>query len=524
MSHGAPYRTLFLGELAQESALSLGGTAGEAFGVDEAFCRDGMDRPTLRGEALAGALTATARTLFNPKNLPESITGGFRGKDSGHPPESLWRLFSSHPRSVPASEPRSGVGLRQETAAPAAGVLFDVETLPPGTIWPFCLEVNTFRDPGGNAEKIAAWSLLEWTRGRLWIGRSPARGLGWMTLKNLQCYRLTGDEHHVELWPDSRFPIQDVLERIRQQVTPIDAQDFQAVLELDLCSLLPQEERTQYLEITGTVECGPHEDGYGWDVLSLGGHETNKSLMPWNPAHLCVSEGLDPQWIKPGDEGKAEPDSCIVHTQRSGSPPEPFLPGSSIRGTMRHALSRVERERKTMVWDPNANPRPKGQKKDPVEETFGGLDESSLFLVQDAYLADAHYRLAWLQHHAEDEFTQGAYESAKFDSVALLQGKFHWKIVAQIHAWQPVHAGQSVLIQKNDIKKTVNQCQEQLRSILRLACHGHLPLGGKQWSGMGWPKWTVTSAKKFAAGPGEGETLNEFLCLMPGEDPNHVQP
>ncbi|NPU97351.1 MAG: hypothetical protein HPY51_09055 [Candidatus Omnitrophica bacterium] len=518
MSQGTPYRTLFLGELAQESALSLGGTAGEAFGVDEAFCRDGLDRPTLRGEALAGALIATARTLFDPNKLPESISAGFRGKGSGHPPESLWRLFSSHPRSVPASEPRSGVGLRQETAAPAAGVLFDVETLPPGTVWPFCLEVNTFRDPDGIAEKIAAWSLLEWTRGRLWIGRSPARGLGWMTLKNLQCFRLTGEEHHDELWPDSRFPIQDVLERIRQQVTPIDAKDFQAVLDLDSCPLLPPEERTQYLEITGTVECGFHEDGYGWDALSLGGHETNRSLMPWNAAHLCLPEGRDLQWIRSGDEGKAEPDSCIVYTQRSGSPPEPFVPGSSIRGTMRHALSRMKREQMTTVWDPNANPRPKNQDPDPVEETFGGLDGSSLILVQDAYLADAHYLLAWLQHHAEDEFTQGAYESAKFDSVALLQGKFHWKIVAQIHAWKPD------MTPNDNMKILVNQCREQLQSVLRLACHGHLPLGGKQWSGMGWPKWTVTSAKKFTAGDNHGDELSEFLRLMPGEDPNHVQP
>ena len=36
------------------------------------------------------------------------------------------------------------------------------------------------------ARAIAATALLEWTRGRCWLGRDPARGLGWMRLENLE--------------------------------------------------------------------------------------------------------------------------------------------------------------------------------------------------------------------------------------------------------------------------------------------------------------------------------------------------
>ena len=57
------YRTLFVGVLEQETALSVGRSDDDTSLVDSPLCRDGSGALILRGQSLTGNLVATARKL-----------------------------------------------------------------------------------------------------------------------------------------------------------------------------------------------------------------------------------------------------------------------------------------------------------------------------------------------------------------------------------------------------------------------------------------------------------------------------
>jgi hypothetical protein len=91
------YRTLFVGTLVQESALSVGGNQRHG-GFDDVLCRDGRNRPTLRGEGLAGALLRTARTLYQESDLADITADKAGGTDRNG---SLWAFGNAHPHADP---------------------------------------------------------------------------------------------------------------------------------------------------------------------------------------------------------------------------------------------------------------------------------------------------------------------------------------------------------------------------------------------------------------------------------------
>ena len=191
-----PYRTLFVGTLVQESFLSIGGTDDPYTTVDSPFCRDGKDRPTLRGTGIAGALVAT---LLQMKiNIEPKILAYISGSKKGQTP-SVWRTFHSHPRGNPNPAFRQHVAINAKTGAAGDGALFNVETLPPGTEWPFILEVNTNRLE--IAADLARDVLAHWAAGHCLIGREVARGMGWMKLINLTEYKLSTVQ--IDQWPNA---------------------------------------------------------------------------------------------------------------------------------------------------------------------------------------------------------------------------------------------------------------------------------------------------------------------------------
>lgn len=427
----SPYRTLFVGTLVQESFLSVGGVDDPATTVDSPFCRDGLDRPTLRGTGLAGALIATLRRHLGDK-VPETISGSDKGRQP-----SIWRFFNSHPASGSGSAYRQHVAIDERTGAAATSMLFNVETLPPGTCWPFLLEVDTSRD--ASAANLAREALAHWAAGRCLLGREVARGLGWMRLVGLREYELTPDQ--VDLWPRATRS-DDYLGYIEEQF----AQLAQNVPAAD--KPLPG-----WVEITGSVIAGEHEDGWGIDSLSIGGHASEELLAAWDAERFLAPDGMN-------DPGAAfDPDFAIVTFEQraaDGSPARlPYIPGSSLRGPLRHALARLQRAR--------------GKPLQPVEELFGTVKQSAKLLIQDA-LPDPReeVRLAWLQHHAEDEFSGGAYGPAKFDRVAVMQGRFAWRMVLE---------------DATEDQKTL------LQDLFALARAGQIGIGGGQWRGHGWLQW-----------------------------------
>ena len=478
MTTNKPYRTIFVGTLVQDSALSTGGTD-TLSGVDDPLCRDGEDRFTLRGTTLAGALIATARTLY-PKMPPEISVDATNKPDKTPLTPSLWRIYTSHPNNTPEIEARQGVTIHAQTGAAMDEALFDMETLPPGTCWPFLLEVDSWRAEklGVPAESIAAAALLEWQQKRCWIGRSVARGLGWLHLeKDLRAYCLK--TKHVKLWPNSLKLLDELLMEIAQEIPAIDATQFSQHFNLQSDNF--QAKKRFYLEIQGHIHVGEQDNGYGLDALSVSGHAANLGLSSWDDKHYLSPEGKNPQHCK----DNFDPDTSIVMTYRNGRY-EPFIPGSSLRGVLRHALSRCLRRQGKNVYAPSDGLSEKTIK-DIVAKLFGYVSKDkargAALLIRDAYLVDNEWQAAWLQQHAEDEFSGGVYESAKFDRVALLQAKFAWRMVIEAKTPRQAHL-----------------YYQRLKPILDLGEQSHLPLGGNQWRGLGWVKWEVKTISEGWAG------------------------
>ena len=438
-----PYRTLFMGTLVQESFLSVGGVDDPDTTVDSPFCRDGRNRPTLRGTGLAGALIATLR-----RHLGQPVPKTISGSEDGRQP-SVWRLFSSHPLESAKPAYRQHVAIDARTGAAATGALFNVETLPPGTRWPFLLEVDTARDaPAANHAREA---LRHWAAGRCLLGREVARGLGWMHLDDLYEYPLTDEQS--DAWPCAKA-----------------AGDYPGYIKKSFSSLAKPVPATRdalngWLEITGSVSAGAHHEGYGIDSLSIGGHASEELAAAWDDRFLATDGMSNPK-------AAFDPDFAIVTFEQKGGNQSvrrlPYIPGSSLRGPLRHALARLLRARGEA--DPPAR----------VESLFGSdrrnakLLRSAKLLICDALPDDSPdappLQLAWMQHHAEDEFAGGAYESAKFDRVAVMQGRFLWKMI---------------------VEDTDEAEQAALRELFALTQAGQIGIGGGQWRGHGWLHWQI---------------------------------
>lgn len=438
-----PYRTLFVGTLVQDSFLSVGGREDPVSSLDSPFCLDGLGRPTLRGTGLAGALVATLRRM---QPVPATISGSRNGRQP-----SVWRCFNSHPPAQPPSVVRQHVAIDARTGAAATGMLFDVETLPPGTRWPFLLEVDTSRDP--EAADLARQVLGHWTAGRCLLGREAARGLGWLHLEHGREYVLTSE--HLEQWPcacDAHEYPGYIAAQFQAFARPIEP----------AATPLPD-----WCEISGTLTAGEykpnwHGDGeavWGLDSLSIGGHASEELAANEELVTAWSDRFLSPDGLANPGTG-FDPDFAVVTCERL-----PYIPGSSLRGPLRHALARLLRARGETGEDKDDDPPL-------VKALFGTIKErSAKLLIQDAFpdLA-AELRLAWFQHHAEDEFTASTYDSGKFDRMAVMQGCFRWRMV---------------------LEDADEEERQALRELLMLAENGWIGIGGGQWRGHGWLHWQI---------------------------------
>lgn len=190
------------------------------------------------------------------------------------------------------------------------------------------------------------------------------------------------------------------------------------------------------------------------------------------------------------------PDAPVVVTDTGTE--SPLLPGSSLRGPLRHAASRWRRSnvpnaRVVDVHDPGRQERKPDEPFDPIEELFGLTDHSARLLIRDGRL-DGGFRLAWLQHHAEDEFAGGVYGSGKFDRTAVLDGGFTVSLVLEVSPYD--HMGHP---QDRPPERVLKELLEVLKP-LRLAELGMIPLGGGKWRGHGWLPWRFTRVTYGCAG------------------------
>jgi CRISPR/Cas system CSM-associated protein Csm3 (group 7 of RAMP superfamily) len=404
-----------------------------------------------------------------------------------------------------------------------------VETLPAGTRWGFHLEIDTFRGDE-EAETIALLALNEWVLGHGWLGRSPARGMGWVRLEINRLVRLPRNREILEVWPDNRVAPEVAIDRALKLAN--GAQEWrwddavtaahQLADGLTLKDPAWQRGDWHYATFQAAIQPGPRsatvddkDARYGYDVLQVSGHPAEK-LVDSNADRLDrpVSVGKADDWR--GDEFK-QPDAPFVTTIPQGMDgPQPFVPGSGLRGPLRHTASRLGRSAGHSVIDPNDTQdataehvrqklkeecapdnarvddavRPVLEKIDQLAGVFGLEELSSRLLVSDANLAnngDDGFRIARVEHHSEDEFAGGVFAEGKFDSNVLLRGQLAFSLVVE---------GPDLSALKREVNK--------LLPALSMAELGHVPIGAGKWRGAGWLPWQFGEIRVRRAGQLDG--------------------
>ena len=483
------YMTLFVADLIQDSGLLIGGVDSEDSHIDDIFCRDGANRLTMRGRGTKGALVATARKLFGsvPGFISEVEAQYARNGSGGssaartHLKQSLWTVHTAHPGGASVRlEYRESVGLRQATKARAGGVLRDLEATSRGTAWPLLLEVRTDGPDGEAAERIAAATLLEWARDRLWLGKDVARGLGWLGVQNLRALRLPKDR--ALDWPDAR--VADTLSAahaLAPAASWIKPGEFERIFSLGPAQSAV-ESQWRYVEIRARLRAGPRDDCYGVEALSVGG------VSP-----TSLTDGRSGHWMAPRSARKG----AMIAARSSSAPysetvsgtgkaiSQPVIGGGSLRGPARHALSRAARNAGKGIRDPNVELRNPQDPFDSIEASFGTLDKSAALLFRDAHATEPD-QIAWavVQHHAEDQFSAGVFTDAKFDRAAIFNGDFDLRIV----------------LETRDDAIENYFFEVQLPELIRLGKGGFLEIGAGKTRGYGGAPWHDVHIRRARAG------------------------
>jgi CRISPR/Cas system CSM-associated protein Csm3 (group 7 of RAMP superfamily) len=437
--------TLFTTTLVQDSALSVSGLDRES-SADQPFAIvDGV--PTLAGRGLKGAAVAMSRRFFHP--LPRSVSEDADRRTALR--RSAWEFADATPIAAGiAPRIRAGVGIRHKTGARAVGVLYDREVVPAGTRWALTFRVD-WSQVESESEAVEAEGILgyvlswHWAQGRCWLGGGAARGLGWCHLEDLRAYRF--DEDAYDHWVESgRTQLPVALSEV-PTVLPTRSWCFRT-LDVDLAF--------------GAYRPEPNEPAWGLDMLAVGPHDTEHAVQPTG----------DGTWAKPSWVAADAPTPDVLNTDRAilMDGEKPLLPGSSVRGPLRHAFSRGENAAGILVQDPH-QVQGAGGPTDPGGQAFGTVAKSSCILVRDGR-ADGAWAAAKLHMHAEDEFSAGSYGSAKRDAVRVLRGVFPIRIV--VEGPEP---------------SVVEPLVALIDRQVALGALGHLPVGGHKTRGAGWGRW-----------------------------------
>jgi len=433
--------TLFLATLVQDSALSISGLDREGSADQPFTIIDGV--PVLSGRALKGAAVAMAKRFFDP--LPRAVSDDVK---NGALRRSAWEFADVTTKAEPVL--RAGVGIRHKTGARATGILYDREVIPGGTRWTLELRVDWSQassdEEAREAEGILGYVLAQhWARGRCWIGGGVSRGLGWCHLEGLRAYRFDEATHARWLKAERRLDSFTALGEI-PMVAPTRSWCF----------------RTRDVTLSfGEYRPNPSEAPWGLDMLAVGPHGTERTVQ-----RTGKGKWARPPWA----DGRPTPPSFDTDRAILMEGDRPLLPGSSVRGPLRHAFSRFERAAGNEVQDPHAAQGDVGEN-DPAGRVFGTVAKSSRVLIRDA-CAEGEWAAARLHMHAEDEFSAGSYGSAKRDAVRLLEGKFPVRIV--IEGGDPAE---------------VDGLMKAIDRQLALGAFGHLPVGGHKTRGAGWGRW-----------------------------------
>ena len=237
-------------------------------------------------------------------------------------------------------------------------------------------------------------------------------------------------------------------------------------------------------------------DSYGLDMLSVGGNngketedeKPGKAFLKQQKARLIKPLGQDETKYLEFSENSKDIDFIIAVTRKNGTY-IPHIPGSAMRGPLRHSLSWLLRKQGQTIWEPaGENEHPISDKEDIVLKLFGSTERSASLLISDALPVDDDWHMLVLEMHAEDEFTQGVFGSGKFDRTCLSKGTFeaHFELQANSEA--------ELIAMKTELEK-----------LQTLGKNQFIPIGGGQWKGLGWIKLAI----EFAHAEAETDTSDE---------------
>ena len=421
--------------LTTRTALHIG--SGEDNNLTDALLRrDAAGQPFIPGTAIAGVLRALL-TRLAPRlgSKPcAALTGDTRScdcavcrlfgdvnpSDAASSRASRLLVFNANPLgNLPRPLIRDGVGIDRVTgaAARAGAVKFNLEVLPAGAQFALRMEL---RDPSEEDERLLAAGLAEWQERRMWLGGRVARGLGALTLSDLEYRVLPLDQPEQLLtflkndrpWEQAQ-PQPGWLRTQLQALRPVP------------CPASPKGIARTWLTVTGILQAqGPLLTN---DTLASG-------ISGFDHAPLLA------QW---------------------GDWTNPVLTGAGLRGVLRSHAERIARTLATHVAEgerdflnrcPACSPvesRPEAplascdallkEKKIPSDEIvddsrlclacrlFGSARRGSRLIVEDApyYSVDCKPpTLKMLDFLAIDRFTGGGAEGLKFDALALWKPAF----------------------------------------------------------------------------------------------------
>lgn len=527
----APYRTIFMCTLAQQTALSTGGTESDS-PWDMPLALDGAGQPVLRGSTLAGALVATAETFLDVPE-PVSLCGRDLPADAVARAPSVWSFWHARVLSAtvdavatqaPTTAVRVGNAVRHDTRGSASGALLYIQTLPRGTRWRFLLEVlHDVEHAGPCPALIAALALREWRRSRCWLGRKVARGMGWMNLEACEVVELPRQSNAVDAWPDATLPTVDQ--------AWVAVRDFEpATRFLSLDAYLKQagaapapRPRRAYVQWSLQLHSGAYvppplqaqqgsggDASYGLDALSVGAHGASTvSAGELKMANLLRAPQQQEAAYRKGFRPKSSLALCATAVGAAGLL-EPFVPGSSVAGSWRHYLSRRARAAGQAVLDPSTGER--YGRRDPgataapdhaITALFGQVlgaaqpgiaapGHASALLISDAHLQPGKpWAMALLDKVALSEFDQSAFNGAKYDRLAVLQGTWKLTVVQEVDV---------VGLDERAMRERIEQQTAEMRTVLAAGAKRRISLGGGEFRGYGHLQLQVTSCTWAPAG------------------------
>lgn len=446
--------TIFTATLVQDSALSISGLDRESTSDQPFTIVDGQ--PVMTGRGIKGAAVAMARRFFDP--LPRSIS---EARDETRALcRSAWEVSNAVPTAKQLkTQLRPGVGILQKTGARANGVLYDREVVPAGTRWDLEFRVDwrlaaTANESPAEVEGILGYVLsAHWREKRCWLGGGAARGLGWCHLEDLRVVRL--ERAAYDAWVIGKRQTLPSSSLAVPMAAPTRSWCFRS---LDLS-----------IEV-GEYKPALEDSPWGLDMLAIGPHAQEGTSQRFDQRRWTR-----PPWAGTGDlAAPAKGDPVFLDTDRAIAMEGavPLLPGSSLRGPMRHAFSRAGRRAGEEIADPHKAPAGVGDQ-DEGGRLFGTVNKSSRVLIRDGH-AEGAWLAARMHMHAEDELSAGSYGSAKRDAVRILRGTFPMQIVIE-----------------GPDEKTVTELMQRVDPLVALGRLGHLPIGGHKTRGAGWCRWNA---------------------------------